>query len=90
MCVVVDFSLLMHLSPFINHTDASGLGSLKKGARRRKGTCNHLGKIPGKQVVEYGCYPLCLQLLLYSCCIKQVLVAHQTQENQVTSKSKPN
>lgn len=55
-CVVVAFSLLMHLSPFKNHTDASGLGSLKMEARGRKGTLHHLGKIP-EQAVEYRCYP---------------------------------
>lgn len=54
MCVVVAFSLLMHLSPFINHTDASGL---KKGARGRNGTRHHLGKIPREKAVEYGRYP---------------------------------
>lgn len=49
--MVVALSLLMHLSPFINHTDASGLGSLKKGARGRKGTRHHLGKIPREQLL---------------------------------------
>lgn len=58
MCVVVALSLLMHLSPFINHTDASGLGSLKKGARGRKGTRHHLGKIPREQLLNTDIIPV--------------------------------
>lgn len=58
MCVLVGFSPLMHLYPFINHTEASGLGSLERGAEEGWEHITTQGKFQENRLLNMDATPV--------------------------------